>query len=504
MSFWTVDAVRAACGGTFVTRGRPAQGGAPLAGVSIDSRAIKPGQVFIAIRGETFDGHDFVHSAIAAGAAVVIIDREIAVTDESKPPAGARDEQVCIIRVADTRKALLRLAGAYRNALEHTKVIAVCGSNGKTTTTRLVHAVLSARLRGTCPAKSFNNDIGVPLTILSAKESDQYLICEVGSNAPGEIAALGGVVSPDLAVITSIGREHLQGFGSLEGVAREEAAILGALRSPGAAIVTADSPLLSEALRAAAAAGRTCITFGAADHADLRLTAFEHVCADPDARAEAGSSVVPDCIRFGVNGRAQFVAPLVGEHNALNALAAIAVGRRFGLSDPEIAAGLLKAVAPDMRLQRLTLAGIEVINDAYNANPESTLAALRTFASLHAKDPRRVVILGDNLELGAAAEASHRELGRAVASLGCVDLFVAVGPLMACAAEEAAAQGLRVHTLPDLDSGRDRAAAGLLRRGDSVLIKASRGMGLERIVQALRTVSPVVARVEAAQTPRTL
>ncbi len=410
MSFWTLESIRKACGGLVTARGDDAAL-ARIAGVSIDSRSIKPGQVFFAIRGETFDGHAFAPPAARAGAPLLIVER-----DPAEPCPGPT-----ILRVPDTRAALLRLAAAYRASLEHTKVIAVCGSNGKTTTTRLIHAVLGAKLRGTCPAKSFNNDIGVPLTILSARETDQYLLCEVGSNAPGEIAALAAVVKPDVAVITSIGREHLQGFGSLEGVAREEAAILSELGASGAAIVTADTELLADALRGVVAAGRVAVTFGRSTTADLRLTGFEHFASG--ASAEGGL----DSLRLTVNDRATFKTTLVGEHNALNALAAIAVGRRLGLNDAEIAAGLSKAIGPDMRMQRLTLGGVDVINDAYNANPESTLAALRTFAALHGRAARRVIVLGDNLELGAAAESSHREIGQEIARLGG-DLLVVVGP----------------------------------------------------------------------------
>ncbi|MGQ0626498.1 MAG: UDP-N-acetylmuramoyl-tripeptide--D-alanyl-D-alanine ligase, partial [Phycisphaerales bacterium] len=370
------------------------------------------------MKGDRFDGHDFVIDAVAAGAQVVIVERD----------PGPLLRPAFVIKVPSTRKALLRLAAAYRDALTRTRVVAICGSNGKTTTTALINAVLSTRFRGSASAKSFNNDIGVPLTILSAKTADQFLLCEVGTNAPGEIAALAAVVRPDLAVITSIGREHLLGFGSIEGVAREEAAVLQHLRpaEPGApsAIVTADSPALTEHLRSLPG----LLTFGRHGSADLRLTAFEHFCS-----TGAG---VPDSIRFSVNARAAFSAPLIGEHNAVNALAAIAVARRFGLSDAEIARGLAAATPPEMRLATVEAAGIRIVNDAYNANPDSTLAALRTFAAIHAAADRRVVVLGDNLELGDHAPAAHREIGETILELGCIDLLITVGPLAARAALE--------------------------------------------------------------------
>jgi len=496
LNFWTPDSIKSASGGIFVTRpevtsGAAAFGGAPMLGVSIDSRTLMPGQVFIAIHGDRFDGHDFIAGAIERGASMLIVDRESPPTLSGQPPTTWAElgRRISIVKVADTRKALSRLAAAYRESLKSTKVIAVCGSNGKTTTTALIASVLSTKFRGTASAKSFNNDIGVPLTILSAKPGDQFLICEVGSNAPGEIATLGEVVLPDIAVITSIGREHLAGFGSLEGVAREEASILRFLRPPpgGTAILTADAPLLDAFVKFSA----SVLTFGHRQGAGLRLTAFEHF-ASPTAIAAAereasGAAPIADSIRFVVNSRWTFTVPTVGEHNALNAMAALAVGRRMGMTEDEIAAGLAAARPPEMRLAQTTIKGIRLINDAYNANPDSTLAALRTFAAVHAGADRRVVILGDNLEQGDSAAESHREFGRVILELGCIDALITVGPLAALAAETLALDwdASRLSTFENLTDGRDARIAALLKPGDAVLLKGSRGMGLERIVKAL-------------------
>ena len=484
MNFFVPDNLRSVCGGLWLAR--PQGGGAraaPATGVGIDSRTVERGQVFIAIKGDRLDGHDFLIDAAAAGASVLVVH------DEARFAAAAArlPQTLHVLLVPDTRKALGRLGAAYRRTLERTKVIAVCGSNGKTTTTRLIHAALGTKLRGTCPKKSFNNDIGVPLTILSAKTSDQYLICEVGSNAPGEIAALGAIVEPDIAVVTSIGREHLQGFGDLAGVAREEASILKSVRPGGAAIITADAP----ELRAFAQGGANVLTFGRAADADVRLTEFEHVCAG--SRADAGDgrhedAGEPDAVRFAINGRGEFVVPLLGEHNALNALAAVAVARRMGQHDEDIAAGLASATGPEMRFQRLILGGVRIVNDAYNANPESTLAALRTFAALSASAARRVVVLGDMLELGPASAAAHAEIGRAVVDLGCIDLLATVGPAAGEAgklvARAWADSGARVVAVPGADEAGAAKIASLFRPGDAVLLKGSRGMALERIVRA--------------------
>lgn len=486
MSFFRPDNLRSVCGGRWLAR--PQEGparGAAATGVGIDSRTVERGQVFIAIKGDRLDGHDFLVDAAAAGAGVLIVHDEarFASVASGLPPG------LHVLLVPDTRKALGRLGAAYRRTLERTRVIAVCGSNGKTTTTRLIHAALGTKLRGTCPKKSFNNDIGVPLTILSAKTSDQYLICEVGSNAPGEIATLGAIVEPDIAVVTSIGREHLQGFTDLSGVAREEAAILKFVRpgGGGAAIVTADSP----ELRACVQGATGVLTFGRASDADVRLTGFEHVRSGAPADAahrEHEDAGEPDAIRFTINGGAEFRVPLLGEHNALNAMAAVAVARRMGLHDEDTAAGLASAAGPEMRFQRLTLGGVRIVNDAYNANPESTLAALRTFAALEAGAARRVVVLGDMLELGPASAAAHAEIGRAVVELGCVDVLVTVGPAAGEAGRLVALAwhdgGSRVVAVPSADEAGAAQIASLFRPGDAVLVKGSRGMALERLVRA--------------------
>jgi len=485
VTFWTPDHLRAACGGTWVARptGAAARGGF-VAGLSTDSRTIRPGQAFLALRGERYDGHAYLRDAVRAGSPLLIIDTPGAIPHGGFLGPDGAPAPVGIIRVADTSRALLRLAAAYRKTLDTIRVIAVAGSAGKTTTTRLIHALLSSRLRGSHSPKSFNNAVGVPLTLLSAGPSDQYLICEVGTNAPGEIAALGQIVEPDVAVITSIGREHLEGLGSVEGVVREEAAILSYLRPGGLAVATADAPGLAEHLKCCPNA----VTFGRAQDADLRLTSVEHIT---DASGQT-------CVRFVVNGRTMYTAPLLGEHNALNALAAIAVARRFGIPEEQIAAALAAARGPEMRMQRLSIGGIDVINDAYNANPESMIAALHTLAQVGAGAARRVAVLGDMLELGQAAPDAHREVGETILRLGTIDLVVIIGHLGLYTAERLGREPdgwteERYVLVSDLDRGQAAGVAALLKPGDCVLLKGSRRMRLERIVDALRDRPPPTA-----------
>jgi UDP-N-acetylmuramoyl-tripeptide--D-alanyl-D-alanine ligase len=489
MTFWNPDNIRVACGGSWASRpaqielpkDRPADLPlpdlhAPITGVSTDSRTIRKGQMFIALRGENFDGHRFVADAVVAGAPVVVVD------DAAGVPAGDTLGGCGVLRVADTGKALLRIAGAYRESLKRTKVIAVCGSNGKTTTTRLIDHLLGRTLRGTASQKSFNNAVGVPLTILSAKESDQYLVCEVGTNHPGEIKLLAEVVRPDIAVITSIGREHLEGFGDLAGVAAEEATVLKHLRPGGWAVATADAPELVEHLRGV----KNLVTFGRTKEATLRLTEARHEIAQGRAWLE-----------FTVNGRQKHRMPLVGEHNALNAMAALAVARRLGVDDQKAADALTTAGAADMRLEIVKVGGTTVLNDAYNANPDSMIAAIDTLIALKTagfgEGGRAVCVLGEMLEMGDASEAGHRAVAEMIADRSRggagVDLVVLVGAGMEHAARALAGSGWpsdRLHHFQSADGTNAARIARLLGRRDLALVKGSRRVKLERVVAALK------------------
>ncbi len=494
MTFWTPENIRTVTLGTFLAKPAQEPESPPpvFAGLSIDSRGVQASQVFLALKGQTHDGHRFAEDAARAGAGMLVID------DPEAMPAPietlrARYPGLFVLKVADTGRALLKIAAAYRASLARTRVIAVAGSNGKTTATRLIHAALSTALRGTCPAKSFNNAVGVPLTILSAKPGDQYLICEVGTNAPGEIATLGEVVRPDIAVITSIGREHLEGLGSLEGVAREEASLLGFLRPGGFAIVPHGVPELAEHLKGV----KNLVTFGLSPDADVRATRLRHTL-DDDAHRPG--------LELSINDRLTARLPMIGEHNALGALIAYAVGRRLGVEDAKIVGGLAAAQPPPMRLECSTasLGGgrVTLINDAYNANPESMAAAVATLVRVGATALRRVAVLGDMLEQGPAGPGLHREIARVLLSLdeahaaeanqesppARVNLAVLVGPLMAHAAgalREAGWTDERLLHTPDLSPDALAAIAARLLPGDAVLLKGSRGMRLERVAEAL-------------------
>ncbi len=460
MSFWAPENLRSITGGSWAAR--PPERRGDLAGVSIDSRRIEPGQVFFAIRGERTDGHRYLAEVARAGAAIAIVSAEAVLPEGLEPSMG-------VLRVLDTRRALLRLAAAYRQTLERTRVIGVTGSNGKTTTKGLIHAVLSRAMRGSASPRSFNNDIGVPLTILAADRADRYLICEIGTNAPGEVAALARVVEPDIGVVTCIGREHLERLGNLETICAEESSQLDFLRPGGLGVVNADSPLLVQLARAKAAArGVPVLTFGVSTDADVRVT---DIACDG-----AGLS-------FRVHGRGAYRLPLLGRHNAVNAGAAIAVGLRLGVAENEIAAGLESIRPAPMRLESRTIGAIRVINDAYNANPDSMRAALETLGGIEAPaGGRRIAILGDMLELGEHTESAHAEVVERLGTPAGPDLAILVGPNMRRAAGEGSA---RIAVFDGADGAGSGAIARLLCDGDVVLLKGSRRMGLERVVEAL-------------------
>ncbi len=429
-----------------------------VVGVSTDSRSARAGEIFFAIEGENFDGHRFLAQAADAGCVATVVRQGANLPPDVPAMFGAG-----VIGVENTRAALGELAAFYRRQCG-AAVIAITGSNGKTTVKGMVHHILSRRLKGSASPKSFNNDIGVPLTLLGVNVGDDYVICEIGTNHPGEIASLTRIARPDVAVITSVAETHLEGLGSLEGVATEKAAILGDLERGGAGIVWADSPVLARALRAYDV---KLIRFGQSADADLRLTGYE----------AAGGGC-----RFELNGRRWVSLALPGRHNALNALAAIAVAQRFGLDQDQAADALSDFAGAQMRLQRIRLGAVTVLNDAYNANPASVAAAAEVLGELPAR--RRVMIVGDMKELGPRGEQLHRDTGERIARAG-VDLLIAVGTLGRYVAQGAAGQGLRAECFETVEAAC-AAAPALLTDGDVILLKGSRAMAMERLLEPIR------------------
>jgi len=431
----------------------------PVEGVSTDSRTARAGEAFFALRGPKFDGHDFLPAAAAAGCVAAVVDWEVPLGEDvlSRFPGG-------VVGVCDTLAALGDLAGQCRQHLPAT-VVAVTGSNGKTTVKRMIHHILSRARRGRASCRSFNNAVGVPLTLFEVDPGDEYVVCELGTNAPGEIAALSRIARPDVAVITSVSETHLEGLIDLEHVAAEKAAILGGLSDNGMAVVWSDSEPLGRAVRAYDA---RIIRFGEDDSAELRLTGYE-------PRPGGG--------RFELNGRLWADLPVPGRHSALNAISAIAVAQRFGFDQDAAAEALADFVGEQMRLEPIPAGAVTIVNDAYNANPASLLAAAQALESFPGK--RRVLVAGDMLELGPRSVELHRAAGAALA--GCpVDVVIGVGPLAEHIAAGAASAGnVTAETIRSVEAACNRLPR-MLEPGDVVLLKGSRRMAMERLLEPIR------------------
>jgi UDP-N-acetylmuramoyl-tripeptide--D-alanyl-D-alanine ligase len=439
--------------------------------VNTDSRQSKPGSVFVALKGDRFDGHDHLPGAAAGGSVAAIVDREPSVDLPNMK----------FIQVPDTRVALGRLATHVRSLMPKCRVIAVAGSNGKTSTKHLVQAALSCRLTGSISPKSYNNDIGVPLTIFEADPNQDYLVLEIGTNHRGEIRTLTNIARPDIAVITNCGAEHLEGLGDLRGVRQENASIIEGLNPNGLLVINGDDADLKQAVRQYP--GRI-VTFG--------FDPTNDVWADDVQIQDNGTS-------FRLNGRSTRVfVPMIGRHNALNALAAIAVAKRFVLPEDEMILSLGQSSRPEMRMQRTDTPFLTLLNDAYNANPSSMTAGLTTLIDLET-DGRRVAIVGDMKELGEHSERYHREIGRLVAEhRKSIDLLITVGKEAKFIATEAvAAKFPKARVKSYEDAARALPLTKLIRERDLILIKGSRSMRLETLVDPLTTLTVAGDAVEA-------
>ncbi len=432
-----------------------------LTGICIDSRAIKPGQVFLAVKGANFDGHDYIDAAFKQNAALVIIDREEAASNIDAPG---------VLLVDNTIDALQQLAADYRKHLKQAgcTVIAVAGSNGKTTTRHLIHTVLASTLKGTQSPKSFNNHIGVPLTLLGASLDDDYLVAEVGTNHPGEIDSLGKILLPDAAVITCIGNEHMEYFIDLDGVAKEEAAITQYL--PDGAPLFIEQNALNWVSKAP--------TF----NKSVQVLPY---------KANLVSDEPP--IRLRLSASATINLPLPAPHDANNATAAIEVARWMNVDDDHIKQALENATPMPGRLVIKRFGPATVIDDTYNANPDSVAAALDVLKNYAADSgARRVAILGDMLELGAISKQSHENIGKALVQLaqsGILQQATLIGPLMADAAKTIAQADtdLPAAHYPDINEQTFKAIIDSLESGDIILCKGSRGLMLERLVKMIET-----------------
>ncbi len=418
-------------------------------GVSSDTRGIAAGVLFVALRGPRFDGHDYVTSAAAAGVAALLVEQAV-------------DVAVPQLVVRDSRMALGRLAAAWRLHC-NTPLAAVTGSNGKTTVKEMARAILRQRGAVLATEGNLNNDIGVPLTLLRLTRDHRFAVIEMGANHPGEIAYLTELTRPDAAVINNAAPAHLEGFGSVEGVARAKGEIYGGLRPDGVAVINTDDAFAS--LWYDMAGTYRQLTFGLGEEAEVTAQ------WRPVAEGTQLNLQTPF-------GTCDFVLPLPGRHNVMNALAAASVTLALGCGLDAVAAGLSAMVGVAGRLQsRAGLNGATLLDDSYNANPESLRAAIEVLAGCAG---RRVLVLGDMGELGQQAQGLHREVGTAARAAG-IDALYGVGPLSSLAVEAFGAGGRHYSEQALLVEALRQELAPQV----TVLIKGSRSAHMEDVVDAL-------------------
>ncbi len=433
-------------------------------GLAIDSRSLAAGNLFIAIRGTRFDGHRFIAEAFAKGAAAAVVDE----ADYRAGPAQP------ILRVRNTQQALQDMAAAYRRSLG-LLVIAVTGSVGKTTVKEMLADILASSQLTARTQGNWNNNIGLPLSLLNVEPAARFGVFELGSNHPGELAALCQILAPSWGLVTTLAPVHMEFFKSLAGVAEEKSTLLRSLPPAGTAVLCSDDQCYGQ-LRAAAPGRVLSVSLAvAADYSGIFLRGANQGLAEILEQASGE--------------RFQFQMPLPGRHQLLNALYAVAVSRALGLSWQDIRRPLEAYQAQPMRWESHSLNNITVINDAYNASPISMLAALQTFAEI-AGVGRKWLVLGDMLELGANAAAAHAELGRRVAQGAWSGLLV-IGELGAIIAQSAAAAGMdqaRIFCCQDQAQAAQRLSR-LTGSGDAVLLKGSRGQHLEEVLRLWRALA---------------
>ncbi len=430
-------------------------------GITTDSRQVEAGQLFVALSGPNFDGHDFVAAAVSKGAAGVLVSKEVDVP-----------EGITCFKVKDTLKAYQALATAYRLQFEKLKVFAVTGSNGKTSTKDLLAACLSSKYKVVKTQGNFNNEIGLPKTLFTIEEDTDVAVVEMGMRGLGQIRELCAIARPDAGLITNVGETHMELLGSLDNIAKAKAEVAEQLPASGFAVLNGDN---AYALRAAALTKAKVLTFGLGLDCDYR-----------------GSEIVTSALGTGFtcteknSGRSVRVRlQVMGEHNVYNALSAIAGAACYGVEMEAAAKALAGARLTGSRQEIVYIGPITFINDAYNASPASMEAALKTLAEAKkVVKGRSIAILSDMAELGAVSEAAHRRVGSWTAKYG-VDELVAYGPESAALAEEAKAAGVSVHYF----ATRQEAAGcvrQLVRAQDVVLLKGSRIMQVDKMLELFK------------------
>ena len=443
MTLLTVEDMIAATGGKTLCRDAGI-----FTGICIDSRTIQEGELFIAVKGERFDGHDFLAQALEkAGGAIVHS------TDTTPAPGKT------VILVRDTLRALQDIARFIR-IKRNIPLVAVTGSNGKTTTKELTAAILGTQHRILKNSGNLNNHIGLPLTLTKISDEDEIIVLEMGASAPGEIRELCAVAMPNYGVLTNIGRAHLEGFKDIETVRSTKVELL---ETAGVAVVNADDHFLMEGIQRSGFRG-TVKRYGIESASDIRATNIVLHDHGADFRIE-----------FQGDYSIEVTSHIAGKFNIYNILAAASIGYLFAIDPVNIKRAIESFSGVPMRMEFREFQGINIISDMYNANPASMEAALRELTRI--RKGRSVAVLGDMLELGSYEEEAHRETGRLLSGLS-IDIFIAVGDRMALAASEFTGSAYRLSSAEE--------AGNLLRtiweKGDTVLIKGSRGMHMERVL----------------------
>jgi UDP-N-acetylmuramoyl-tripeptide--D-alanyl-D-alanine ligase len=433
-----------------------------FAGVSIDSRAVKEGELFIAIRGERNDGHAFIDEALKQGAAGLLVDNRFTDVDTLSSQAG-------VVVVENTHEAMMELAKQYRNNCT-AKVVGISGSNGKTTTKEYAFAFLNAVEQNVYRSTgNLNNLFGAPLAIFAMPQNTNVAVMEMGISTSGEMTRLAQIVQPNVAVITNIGPSHLEFLSTVEDVARAKLEIVTSGNSDIPLVVNADDSLL---MREAQNVKADLITFA--------------IDAESDYRPEKIAKVDDTRLEITIDGQT-FVLNAIGRHQVYNLLAAYAAARTLGYSFDNAATRNIEFSSAPMRGETIEINGIRIINDAYNANPDSVKAGLEAFEAI-SHTGRRILILGDMLELGDEAERYHQELGESLSEFN-FELALVVGPLGQAVIEGAKRAGIAGEKLLGF---ADSAAAAkkivnLVEEGDLVYVKGSRGIGLEKIIEKLKS-----------------
>lgn len=427
-----------------------------FSGISTDTRKVKDGDLFVALVGETFDGHQFVEQAFERGAVGAIVSKDV--------PAV---EGKTIIRVGDTILAYQNVARLYRERFDR-PFIAITGSNGKTTTKDMVASVLEHRYAICKTQANFNNEIGLPFTLLSMKADDEAAVVEMGMRGLGQIAQLTRIAHPTIGVVTNVGETHMEILGSIDNIALAKSELPKALAARGVAILNGDD----ERVRKMADMTRAQVVLFGIDGEGLDVRAKDI------AKCAGGTSFI--CCT--ADGEKEMTVPAFGRHNVQNALAAIAVGRVLGMTLDEIAQGLAAFVPSGMRFAVQRVGDYTFINDAYNASPRSTAGAIDNLAEV--ADGRKIVVFGDMLELGDITEDAHRGIGRKVAEKG-VDAIFTYGSLASLAAEEAKMCGVGTAVACDSHEEIVEQLKTYLEAGDTVLVKGSRGMKMETVIKLI-------------------